>query len=270
MSRWQGRLERKQGFLGRIVDIGAELFAMSAACVRARAERAERPEGVELADLFCRQARVRIEALFDELWRNTDAADVAAGQEGAGRPVHLPRGGHPAAAHRGRVGLHLGRTGPSTEQDVRRRVPSRRLTPATIGTTSGSCGARVQAISGSGPAGRASSELELAARRLHRAGIAVPPGRRRVAGGCAPAGAAAGVVRARRASRSRPAGRERSAAASVARRIQRSRSGSQPNTTSAERHDEHQHDERDGQVVHGVLLGPAGLGERVGGAGRLC
>ena len=30
MARWQGRLERKQGFLGRIVDIGAELFAISA------------------------------------------------------------------------------------------------------------------------------------------------------------------------------------------------------------------------------------------------
>ncbi|MCZ9345141.1 acyl-CoA dehydrogenase, partial [Streptomyces sp. TRM76130] len=35
MSRWQGRMETKQNFLGRIVDIGAELFAMSAACVRA-------------------------------------------------------------------------------------------------------------------------------------------------------------------------------------------------------------------------------------------
>ena len=35
-GRWQGKLERKQGFLGRMVDIGAELFAMSAVCVRAR------------------------------------------------------------------------------------------------------------------------------------------------------------------------------------------------------------------------------------------
>ena len=35
MARWQGKLERKQGFLGRIVDIGAELYAMSAACTRA-------------------------------------------------------------------------------------------------------------------------------------------------------------------------------------------------------------------------------------------
>ena len=36
MARWQGRLERRQAFLGRIVDIGAELFAMSAVCVRAQ------------------------------------------------------------------------------------------------------------------------------------------------------------------------------------------------------------------------------------------
>ena len=48
MSRWQGRMETKQGFLGRIVDIGAELFAMSAACVarrvlRARGEHGARP-----------------------------------------------------------------------------------------------------------------------------------------------------------------------------------------------------------------------------------
>ena len=67
MARWRGKMERKQAFLGRIVDIGAELFAMSAACVRATAERPA--GGPELADLFCRQARLRVEALFDELWR---------------------------------------------------------------------------------------------------------------------------------------------------------------------------------------------------------
>ena len=32
MGRWQAKLEHKQAFLGRIVDIGAELFAMAAAC----------------------------------------------------------------------------------------------------------------------------------------------------------------------------------------------------------------------------------------------
>ena len=73
MSRWQGRLEHKQAFLGRIVDIGAELFAMTAACVRPR-RRSEGPgEADELADLFCRQARVRVDALFHALWDNTDA-----------------------------------------------------------------------------------------------------------------------------------------------------------------------------------------------------
>ena len=79
MSRWQGKLEYKQGFLGRIVDIGAELFAMSAVCVRAEMLRADDPAqgaaAYELANAFCRQARVRVEELFDRLWRNTDGVD---------------------------------------------------------------------------------------------------------------------------------------------------------------------------------------------------
>ncbi|WP_369035533.1 acyl-CoA dehydrogenase family protein [Streptomyces adonidis] len=80
MSRWQGRMETKQGFLGRIVDIGAELFAMSAACVRAELLRAQGENGREayqLADAFCRQARVRVEELFGRLWTNTDDVDRA-------------------------------------------------------------------------------------------------------------------------------------------------------------------------------------------------
>jgi hypothetical protein len=72
-GRWQGKLEYKQGFLGRMVDIGAELFAMSAVCVRA--ERDDTVSARELADAFCRQSRVRVEELFDRLWRNTDAVD---------------------------------------------------------------------------------------------------------------------------------------------------------------------------------------------------
>ncbi|MFJ4012418.1 acyl-CoA dehydrogenase family protein [Streptomyces sp. NPDC090026] len=78
MSRWQGRMETKQGFLGRIVDIGAELFAMSAACVRAERLRASGDHGREayqLADAFCRQARLRVEELFGRLWSNTDDLD---------------------------------------------------------------------------------------------------------------------------------------------------------------------------------------------------
>jgi alkylation response protein AidB-like acyl-CoA dehydrogenase len=97
MARWQGRLERKQGFLGRIVDIGAELFAMSATCVRAQFDvsggtgRDRRAQ--ELAALFCRQARLRVEALFAELWSSTDAADSAlARQVLGGRYTWLEEG----------------------------------------------------------------------------------------------------------------------------------------------------------------------------------
>ncbi|MFI6103947.1 acyl-CoA dehydrogenase family protein [Streptomyces sp. NPDC051310] len=78
MSRWQGRMETKQGFLGRIVDIGAELFAMSAACVRAELLRTTGDHGREayqLADAFCRQSRIRVEELFGRLWHNTDDLD---------------------------------------------------------------------------------------------------------------------------------------------------------------------------------------------------
>ena len=82
MARWQGKLERRQGFLGRLVDIGAELFAMSAVCVRAQLDAtqdaSERGKtGFELADAFCGQARQRCEELFGELWKNTDTADAA-------------------------------------------------------------------------------------------------------------------------------------------------------------------------------------------------
>ncbi len=80
MSRWQGRMELKQNFLARIVDIGAELFAMSAACVRAQHLAATGDDGrqaARLADVFCRQARVRADELFARLWTNTDDADRA-------------------------------------------------------------------------------------------------------------------------------------------------------------------------------------------------
>lgn len=76
MSRYQAKMERKQGFLGRIVDIGAELYAMAAACTYAKTIEGEHPDrgesAIELADLFCRQARRRVDALFGELWANDD------------------------------------------------------------------------------------------------------------------------------------------------------------------------------------------------------
>ena len=79
MSRWQAKMEHHQRFLGRVVDIGAELFAMAASCVRAEMLLADDPErgrsAQRLADAFCGQARQRVEVLFDELWSNTDDTD---------------------------------------------------------------------------------------------------------------------------------------------------------------------------------------------------
>src|SRR4051812_21575409 len=78
MGRWQAKLEQRQSFLGRIVDIGAELFAISAAVVYAETIATETPERAdsarELADLFCAQARHRADALFHALWANDDDA----------------------------------------------------------------------------------------------------------------------------------------------------------------------------------------------------
>ncbi|WP_407567053.1 acyl-CoA dehydrogenase family protein [Polymorphospora sp. A560] len=122
MSRWQGRMERKQAFLARIVDIGAELFAMAATCVRAKAERETRPEGMELADLFCRQARLRAERLFAELWDNTDSIDVKAAKRIlGGRYAFLEDGVVTPATDVDQVAAW--EPGPATVRDVRRRIP---------------------------------------------------------------------------------------------------------------------------------------------------
>lgn len=79
MGRWQARLEHKQAFLGRVVDIGAELFAMAACCSRAEMILHTAPEraasAYELAEAYCEQARVRVDEYFDQLWRNTDDGD---------------------------------------------------------------------------------------------------------------------------------------------------------------------------------------------------
>jgi alkylation response protein AidB-like acyl-CoA dehydrogenase len=119
MARWRGKMERKQGFLGRVVDIGAELFAMSASCVRAKAEND--PTGLELADLFCRQARLRVDTLFDGLWKNTDSVDVKAARAVVdGRYAALEDGILPIPSDGEWVSTW--EPGPSTVEDVRRRL----------------------------------------------------------------------------------------------------------------------------------------------------
>ncbi len=70
MLRFGPKLERKQMVLFRAVDIGAELFAMSAAIVRAQmlSTRDGRTEAIALADAFCVEARQKIEQHFAALY----------------------------------------------------------------------------------------------------------------------------------------------------------------------------------------------------------
>jgi len=59
--------------LFRLVDVGADLFAMAAACSRAEMLRKKgQPEAVELADLFCRYARRRVRSTFRSVFDNED------------------------------------------------------------------------------------------------------------------------------------------------------------------------------------------------------
>lgn len=125
MVRWQAALETKQGFLGRVVDIGAELFAMSAACVYAEAQRAADPvrgaQAYELAETFCAQATLRVEALFEALWANTDAADADLARDVlAGRYGWLEDGIVDQSEDTG-PWIALWEPGPSTEPNLARR-----------------------------------------------------------------------------------------------------------------------------------------------------
>jgi alkylation response protein AidB-like acyl-CoA dehydrogenase len=83
MLRYQAKLQNKQAFLFRLVDVANELFAMAATVARARAlAEKQRPEAAEarhLADLFCRMSRRRVGRLFDALWDNDDVALYRAG-----------------------------------------------------------------------------------------------------------------------------------------------------------------------------------------------
>ena len=83
MVRFGPKLEKRQAVLCRLVDIGAELLAMSAACSRAHAMVKDDPENrgpVELADLFSRHARRRVEERFAAVFDNDDVATYRVAQ----------------------------------------------------------------------------------------------------------------------------------------------------------------------------------------------
>jgi hypothetical protein len=105
MIRFGPKLEKRQAVLGRLVEIGAELLAMTAACSRARAmaaagetagpgaESGAEPGPVDLADLFCRHARRRVEERFRAVFDNDDLATYRVAQQVlAGEHGWLERG----------------------------------------------------------------------------------------------------------------------------------------------------------------------------------
>jgi hypothetical protein len=83
MNVYQGKLQFKQAFLFRLVDVADELFAMAASVSRAQALRrrgdATAADAVRMADLFCRSSRHKVAKLFRDLWRNDDALKYRAG-----------------------------------------------------------------------------------------------------------------------------------------------------------------------------------------------
>jgi hypothetical protein len=78
--RFGPKLEKRQAVLARMVEIAAELFAMTAACSRAQSlrvskspeDRAKAEMAFDLADTFCRLSRRRIGDGFRGIFNNDD------------------------------------------------------------------------------------------------------------------------------------------------------------------------------------------------------
>jgi hypothetical protein len=81
MVLFREKMERKQVFLFRLVDVVNELFAMTASIARAIALEKRNAKGAaaaaELADMFCANSRRVIEDRFYQLWNNDDDQKVA-------------------------------------------------------------------------------------------------------------------------------------------------------------------------------------------------
>ena len=84
MSRYGGGLEKKQAVLGRMVDIGAELFAIGATCsyaIKLSGQNGADSGPIRMADLFCRYARSRIDTTFEQVFDNHDSETYKLAQE---------------------------------------------------------------------------------------------------------------------------------------------------------------------------------------------
>jgi alkylation response protein AidB-like acyl-CoA dehydrogenase len=83
MTRFGPKLEKKQSVLFRLVDVGAELFAMAAVCARARSvvQSGGDRSALILADTFCRAARRRVHNTFRNVFANDDGRNYRVAQD---------------------------------------------------------------------------------------------------------------------------------------------------------------------------------------------
>ena len=74
MAKYQKKLEHKQMILGRLMDIGTDLFVMGATCAYAisEAKKQNNNSPIDLANYFCELAERRIRNNFAELTENDD------------------------------------------------------------------------------------------------------------------------------------------------------------------------------------------------------
>lgn len=75
MGKYQKKLELKQLLLGRLMDIGTDLFVMTACCsyaIHLQKKESKNNTPIELADYFCTLARRRVEMNFEALKDNDD------------------------------------------------------------------------------------------------------------------------------------------------------------------------------------------------------
>ncbi|MBF0489479.1 MAG: acyl-CoA dehydrogenase family protein [Candidatus Omnitrophica bacterium] len=77
MMLYQQKLESKQSILNRVVDIGTELFAISATCsYAAMLTKNGQTNAIDLADSFVQESYKRIEAYFNDGIENNDKANL--------------------------------------------------------------------------------------------------------------------------------------------------------------------------------------------------
>lgn len=83
MIRFGPRLEKRQAVLGRLVEIGAELLAISSTCARAHSQSKKTGDRgpIELAALFSHQARRRVDEKFAAVFDNDDLEAYAAARK---------------------------------------------------------------------------------------------------------------------------------------------------------------------------------------------